>query len=49
MKELPIADGVVLVHCGTSAANIWDEVLPLLTFPAVAVALPGLGSGAAGG
>ena len=43
MKELPIVDGVVLVHGGTCAADIWDEVLPLLNFPAVAVDLPGRG------
>jgi pimeloyl-ACP methyl ester carboxylesterase len=44
MAEAPIVDGVVLVHGGTCAANIWDEVMPLLTFPAVAVDLPGRGS-----
>ncbi len=44
MKELPVVDGVVLVHGGTCAADIWDEVLPLLPFPAVAVDLPGRGS-----
>jgi pimeloyl-ACP methyl ester carboxylesterase len=43
VKELPIVDGVVLVHGGTCAADIWDEVLPLLNFPAVAVDLPGRG------
>jgi pimeloyl-ACP methyl ester carboxylesterase len=42
--ETPVVDGVVLVHGGTCAADIWDEVLPLLTFPAVAVDLPGRGS-----
>jgi len=44
VKELPPVDGVVLVHGGTCAADIWDEVLPLLSFPAVAVDLPGRGS-----
>ena len=43
MIDLPIVDGVVLVHGGTCAADIWDEVLPLLNFPAVAVDLPGRG------
>jgi pimeloyl-ACP methyl ester carboxylesterase len=40
----PEVDGVILVHGGTCAADIWDEVLPLLPFPAVAVDLPGRGS-----
>lgn len=40
----PTVDGVILVHGGTCAANIWDEVMPLLPFPAVAVDLPGRGS-----
>jgi pimeloyl-ACP methyl ester carboxylesterase len=40
----PTVDGVVLVHGGTCAADIWDEVLPLLPFPAVAVDLPGRGA-----
>ena len=44
MAETPIVDGVVLVHGGTCAANIWDEVRPLLPFPHVAVDLPGRGS-----
>lgn len=44
MTERPVVDGVVLVHGGTCAADIWDEVLPLLSFPAVAVDLPGRGA-----
>lgn len=44
MAERPVVDGVVLVHGGTCAADIWDEVMPLLTFPAVAVDLPGRGA-----
>lgn len=44
MAERPVVDGVVLVHGGTCAANIWDEVMPLLGFPAVAVDLPGRGA-----
>ena len=44
MNEVPVVDGVVLVHGGTCAADIWDEVLPMLSFPAVAVDLPGRGS-----
>jgi pimeloyl-ACP methyl ester carboxylesterase len=40
----PEVDGVVLVHGGTCAADIWDEVLPLLEFPAIAVDLPGRGA-----
>ncbi len=43
MGDTPEVDGVVLVHGGTCAASIWDEVLPLLSFPAVAVDLPGRG------
>lgn len=39
-----MVDGVVLVHGGTCAADIWDDVLPMLAFPAVAVDLPGRGS-----
>lgn len=44
MTDAPEVDGVVLVHGGTCAASIWDEVLPLLRFPAVAVDLPGRGA-----
>jgi pimeloyl-ACP methyl ester carboxylesterase len=44
MADTPIVDGVVLVHGGTCAADIWDEVRPLLRFPHVAVDLPGRGS-----
>ena len=44
MATAPAVDGVVLVHGGTCAADIWDEVMPLLDFPAVAVDLPGRGS-----
>ena len=43
MNDPPMVDGVVLVHGGTCAADIWDEVLPYLAFPAVAVDLPGRG------
>lgn len=39
----PVVDGLVLVHGGTCAADIWDELLPLLRVPAVAVDLPGRG------
>lgn len=44
MREPPVVDGAVLVHGGTCAADIWDELMPLLSFPAVAVDLPGRGS-----
>jgi pimeloyl-ACP methyl ester carboxylesterase len=44
MTEPPVVDGVILVHGGTCAADIWDEVVPLLEFPVVAVDLPGRGS-----
>jgi pimeloyl-ACP methyl ester carboxylesterase len=44
MSLPPLVDGVVLVHGGTCAANIWDEVRPHLRFPAVAVDLPGRGT-----
>jgi pimeloyl-ACP methyl ester carboxylesterase len=43
VNEVPVVDGVVLVHGGTCAADIWDDVLPMLSFPAVAVDLPGRG------
>jgi len=43
MHQPPPVDGVILVHGGTCAADIWDEVLRLLPFSAVAVDLPGRG------
>ncbi|MFM7275406.1 MAG: alpha/beta fold hydrolase [Gammaproteobacteria bacterium] len=44
MTKSPAVDGAVLVHGGTCAADIWDELMPLLPFPAVAVDMPGRGS-----
>jgi pimeloyl-ACP methyl ester carboxylesterase len=40
----PPAGGFILVHGGEHGPWCWDEVVPLLVQPAVAVALPGRGT-----